>query len=975
MRHYILLLAAILLGSAWPCPAAGATPSIVTVDIGDRQAQDVWRSSESTTYLVIGNTAIGEIESRSIPRLQKLGLRIDIVESQAAGNDLYLIPRRGLDRAGIGKGPAWEQYGLCLIAFQPGESADGRLLAAGARKITRTQMPAAAWPQTTPPKTTAVPIQWDPYIQGLVDQVDADSIVASIRRMEAFQTRMDLSDSSYACTEWLRQRFQDWGVPVSFDSLYITGSQWGNWPAPGWERNVIATSAGTMVPNKEIIICGHFDSFRYPDTQNVWTYAPGADDNASGVAVAMEAARLFRSHGWEPTVKYAAWAGEEIGLWGSGQYAYNSYQQQRDISAVVNLDMIGYIPDAAYACNSGRINEQAILLSQLVERAAQLYVPGLIINHQIVGAGSDHFPFAYYGYPAVELAERETAYGNPHWHQATDTTGVLDQTYLTLVAKAAIATMAILGTHPDVIDSTRALDLGNGQDVQVSWQASPYSDVVGYWLRWSLMDEANLDSAYIAGRTTTVDTVAGLMIDSTYYFSVTAIDDDGHAGVGAVWVPGTPRLGPLPPTQVLATPAASGLDISWLQNRELDLAGYRLYRAVNDTSVYDSLNTALLTDTAYTDSPLSGAHRYYYKVRAFDFDGNCSPFSGWAYGRPITMDQGLLVVDETKNYSTGSWPKDAAQDSFYNYILEGYPHQQYEFGSPGQRPRLADLVPYSSVLWHGDDYTEFMAAGSVADLRHYLDLGGNLWLAGWEPTANLRASGSYPASFADTSFIKAYLKVAGASLSATTDSFQAATGALGYQSMAVDPTKFPVTTWGGTMRNIEGYVAADSGEVVYTIDMKNNASPFEGDPCGVRHLGPGHRTVLLGFPLYYMNRDQARAAAQQVMADFGETGVEADAEVAIQRPKITLDQNAPNPFSRSTEIRYYLPQASRVSLKVYNVAGQLVRTLVDGISKAGSHQVRWNSMDNNNSRASAGIYLCRLEAPSARITKKIILVR
>jgi|GEM_PF-465174 len=962
--------------SAWQVMAAASTPAWVSVEVGDPAAKDIWNNYGGVTCQIIGGTAIGWIDDTAIALLQKHGSTIKVIALNKARTDLYMVPRTALDAIGMQAMSLWEKYGQCLVSVPLGDKIDGRLLALGAVRISNNPLPSPISSAVGFKFESGPAIQWDSNIQDLVDQVSIDSIMADIRRMEAFQTRMCLSDSSLACSDWLRQRFEDLGVVTEFDSIYVSGSQWGVWPGSGWERSVVAYTPGSMVPDREIIVCGHFDSFRYPDTQEVWTYAPGADDNATGVAVAIEAARIFRSQFWEPKVTYAAWTGEEIGFWGSRNYAERSFEQQQKITAVINLDMVGYIPDTAYSCNAGRIDDRSLFLSELVSQVTQLYVPGLPITQPVTGAGSDHFPFAYVGYPAIELAERETAYGNPHWHQASDTAGIIDQNYLLLTAKAAVAVMAVLGKHPGVIDSVAATDVGDGQSVLINWTVSPHTDVIGYWLYWELLSGTEVDSIYLSGRTTTSSLISGLISDSTYIFGVTAIDAEGHTGIRAAEGTFVPRCVPLAPREIVAVPIARGNEIIWKNNTELDLQGYRLYRAVNDSMIYDSLNTAMLCDTCYVDSPLSGVNRYYYKVRALDDDGNGSPLSELAYCRPITLDQGILVVDETFNSTVGTMPRDTSQDQFYNYILSDYKFQQYEFGTTWEKPLLCDLAPYSTILWHGDDYSNLMASGSVNDLRQFLDWGGNLWIVGWKPASNIDYNTNYPKVFSDTCFAKAYLKLAGASLSTSADSFQAAVGLLEYPSIQVDPAKVPLTSWGGTMRYIEGLTLADSGETIYTIDMKNSSSLFDGLSCGVRFDGPHYKTVYFGFPFYYMDKEQSKAAAAAVMEGFGEpSGVTDQPETCTPGDLVWLEQKGPNPFNTSTTLSFYIPKSEYASLRIYNIAGQRVRTLARGKHAAGIHYLKWDGRGDNGIKLPCGIYICGLETGSRIIRRRMIMIQ
>ncbi|KPK69969.1 hypothetical protein AMJ87_09600 [candidate division WOR_3 bacterium SM23_60] len=610
-------------------------------------------------------------------------------------------------------------------------------------------------------------------------------------------------------------------------------------------------------------------------------------------------------------------------------------------------------------------------MSSLFYEAGQTYAPGLTYYEEYWPGGSDDLSFSSRGFPAIWGGER-WYYENPNWHQPTDILANITPAMHLGATKAAVATLAILGLYPGQVNDVIAFDIGDGSSLQVSWSASIEPDVIGYRVYWGLESEVYTDSHFVSGISNTVDTLTMLLSDSTYYIIVRALDADNRLSYLATEVSATPRLAPAAPAGVVATPIQSGIEISWFRNTELDLAGYRLYRRLNDNPTYDSLNTALITDTSYTDHPLSGANRYYYAVRAFDLTGNYSELSAEAYGRPITLDQGILIVDETLN---GTNPPDSLQDAFYRFIMTGYPYTEYEYGAVQEAPVLADFVPYSSVLWHADDFNSYFASGHIDDFRDYLDLGGNLWFVGWRPTANLEDQNAYPFNYSLGDFMYDYFKIAHVEMTTPLDSFQAADGLLGYPRLDVDTAKVPYGFWNGVLRNLEALTSVGPAEDIYTMDMRNNSSSYEGAVCGFRYLGNDYKLVFFGFPLYFMDQDQARLTAQQVMTDFGETGVAELPKENAPVSQLMLGQNTPNPFTEQTMLSYQLPAAGDVCLQIYNIAGQLVKTLVDTQQEPGVYNVIWSGLDNLGRRVSSGVYFCRLECKTQSDIKKMTILR
>ncbi len=941
---------------------------LVAVELRDDSDVRQWLETGNPTYEFIASTAIAGVNDRELPQLRYVGFDINVIDDPAWTGNYYLAELPAEMESQIPGDIVWQKGTITLLSVRDQDVATLRAMPLKFQPMRRKTLPQRFWRQILSRVVSLRSLENDPFIQNIVDQVNTDSITAYIQRLQDFKTRLALMDSSFAASEWLRQKYAGWGLPVAFDSFYMVT----NWPGTGYERNVIASKPGAVNPSKIMIIGGHHDAIVWWDTSLASENAPGADDNASGTVAALEAARIFRNYSWDPTIQFVGWGAEELGLFGSYHHAAYCDSLDLDVGGVLNFDMIGYMDDSNLDCIIQRRLSQPLWLSNLFCEAGQTYVPALAIYEVTSGGGSDWYPFAVHGFPAVGGAERAGSHFNPHYHDTTDLLSTMTPALYTNIVKTGVATLAILGLYPGPVEDVCVFDIGTGTSLQVGWTQTLDSDVIGYRVYWGLQSEVYTDSHFVSGLASTVDTLSGLLTDSTYYVTVRALDTAGHASYSAYELTGTPRLLPLAPSGVIATPVSGGIRIDWRPNDELDLAGYRLYRRLNEDPVYDSLNIALLTDTTYTDPGLSGANRYFYVLRAFDDDGNGSMYSAEAYGRPITLDQGIIVVDETRN---GDNPADSLQDAFYAFVLDNYAADVYEYDSIVHAPVLADFVPYSSVVWFADDYIENFASNHVGDLQAYLDLGGNLWFAGWRPTANLAGQTTYPFTFAPGSFMYDHFRLSNVAVTAVTDSFQAADGVLGYPRLEVDAVKVPYASWNGVLRYIEALTPASGGEVIYTMDMRNNASPYEGAVCAVRYLTGGHKAVFFGFPLYFMDQDDARSAALKVMDDFGEVGIAETPKSIGPVSGILLQQNTPNPFADQTVISYQIMHSGNVRLNVYNIAGQLVKTLVNDDQKPGVYDIVWSGLDDRGQGVPGGVYFLHLETQDDFAIKKMIMMR
>jgi len=208
-------------------------------------------------------------------------------------------------------------------------------------------------------------------------------------------------------------------------------------------QNVVGTRQGT-ISDQQVVICGHFDCTS-GDPNNL---APGADDNASGTAAVLEAARVLGFDFFEKTIKFVCFSGEEQGLYGSGEYATESRLAGDDIVGVINFDMIGYenvAPEDIDVIGNGASE----WLVDFTIDCAGAYVPALptlkIIDASV--SSSDHSSFWNAGYDALlGIEDRGVPY--PYYHTVNDTLGNLNMVFATDVTRMGIATVAELAV-PD----------------------------------------------------------------------------------------------------------------------------------------------------------------------------------------------------------------------------------------------------------------------------------------------------------------------------------------------------------------------------------------------------------------------------------------------------------------------------------------------------------------------------------------------
>ncbi len=207
-------------------------------------------------------------------------------------------------------------------------------------------------------------------------------------------------------------------------------------------RNIIATQRGTTQSGKRYILCAHYDSV-YPEV-------PGADDNASGTAAVLEAARILSRHSFSYSVEYALWDGEESGLIGSTAYARTARMAGDSILGVINLDMIAWDSNSDGRALVFATNERDMPLANMLRTVNDSFAVGLdLIVRQSGSPGSDDFSFAAQGYPSVLLIE-DMADFNPNYHREGDKPDALKPIYFRRMAQLGVGALALLAEQQNL---------------------------------------------------------------------------------------------------------------------------------------------------------------------------------------------------------------------------------------------------------------------------------------------------------------------------------------------------------------------------------------------------------------------------------------------------------------------------------------------------------------------------------------------
>lgn len=301
---------------------------------------------------------------------------------------------------------------------------------------------------TSPPSVEAIAPTvlapgYNPLIQNLVNAVDQTQIEDIVRNLQdddsvpgwdAGRSRYSYSSELAIERDYIRNRMEGLGLDVRYHNFSLYGT-----PLENIEGTLSGWGPGSDVV---YIACAHYDSV----SNDPYNAAPGADDNASGTAAMLEAARVLSPYRFKRTLRFVAFAAEEQGLIGSYYYAAEARSAGTNIGGVINLDMIAWDSndDDAMDIHVGtRSDSQALGTAFL--NAMTTY--GISLVPQTITSGattfSDHARFWNQGYPAM-LAIEDLQDFNPYYHSTNDTLDKLDLPYARKSVQTTVATLAEL---------------------------------------------------------------------------------------------------------------------------------------------------------------------------------------------------------------------------------------------------------------------------------------------------------------------------------------------------------------------------------------------------------------------------------------------------------------------------------------------------------------------------------------------------
>jgi hypothetical protein len=468
--------------------------------------------------------------------------------------------------------PSRRRFLSTSVAAAGGALGAGLISAPGARAVTAT----GGFPTGAPPTAQAP----DRELTAMLGEVDADRIEATVRRLVAFGTRHTLSSQDDpnrgigAARDWIYAQFQQYaaasGGRMTVEKQSFVQQPASRIPTATTITNLVATLKGSTDPNRAYLISGHYDS-RVTDVMNSTSDAPGADDDASGVAVSLELARVMAKHKPEATIVFAAVAGEEQGLYGSAHLAQQLKAAGADVQGMFTNDIVGSstaddgtrdphtlrlfaegVPTAETPAQAstrqavgGENDSPSRQLARFARDVADNSATGMdlrvIYRRDRYLRGGDQISFLQQGYPACRFTEPAENFAHQHQDvrvengvQFGDLPEFCDFDFIAGVARVNGAWLWSAAVAPATPGNVRIITANLTNSTTLAWNRGGETDLGGYEVVWRETTAPEWEHVVPVGDVTSV--TLDISKDNVF-FGVRALDKKGHHSPVAFPVP------------------------------------------------------------------------------------------------------------------------------------------------------------------------------------------------------------------------------------------------------------------------------------------------------------------------------------------------------------------------------------------------------------------------------------------------------
>ena len=412
--------------------------------------------------------------------------------------------------------------------------------------------------------------QTNQKIYDIIDDVSAERIEIDIQKLVDFGTRNTFSDTISntrgigAARRWIKSEFETISsnckdcLDVFYQKDFVTKEGNRRVPHDAWIVNVVAIQKGTKYPNRFIIMSGDIDS-RGSDTMEFTKDAPGANDNASGMAGTIEAARVLSKYKFENSIIYVGLSGEEQGLFGGGGLAKYAKEQDWDIIGIFNNDMIGNIEGVDGVIDNrtfrifsepvpanetekernlrrfygGEVDGISRQLARYIHKTVKTYMPEMnpmmVYRLDRFGRGGHHRPFNDLGFAGIRIMEAHENYTQQH-QDIREENGIkygdiiehVNFDYTKKLTTVNAINMASLAWAPP---APKTVAIGGIVEASVKFKWDKVEGAVGYKIYWRDTTSPTWDKSRYVGDVSEF-MLDGIVIDN-YFFGIASVGKDG----------------------------------------------------------------------------------------------------------------------------------------------------------------------------------------------------------------------------------------------------------------------------------------------------------------------------------------------------------------------------------------------------------------------------------------------------------------
>jgi len=407
-------------------------------------------------------------------------------------------------------------------------------------------------------------------IYNIIDAVSAERIQNDIQTLVNFGTRNTFSDTISetrgigAARRWIKKEFEsisntcDDCLEVFYQKDFVTKEGHDRVPHDAWVVNVVAIQKGTKYPNRYVIMSGDIDS-RANNTMNFTIDAPGANDNASGMAGTIEVARVLSKYEFESSIVYVGLSGEEQGLFGGAGLAKYAKDNDWSIIGVLNNDMIGNIKGVDGVIDNrtfrifsepvpaneterqrtlrrfygGEVDGISRQLARYIYKNTKTYMPEMnpmmVYRLDRFGRGGHHRPFNDLGFAGVRIMEAHENYTQQH-QDIREENGIKYGDVIEHVnfgyAKKLTAVNAInLASLAWAPPAPKEVAIGGVVEPSAKFKWDKIEGANGYKIYWRDTTSPTWDNSRYVGDVTEF-TLDGIVIDN-YFFGIAAVGENG----------------------------------------------------------------------------------------------------------------------------------------------------------------------------------------------------------------------------------------------------------------------------------------------------------------------------------------------------------------------------------------------------------------------------------------------------------------